>query len=264
MPCEEGAMRFLRRFVGVVALLLSGVGIVGCVAGIVGIWRFYQGASEKVQKVSARLDVGLRRVSDVTQNVRHSVEKARAEVAEFGKESADLGGGEEKSRRASRTLRTLVQQKVGPSMGDLGGRLATLSDAAVAASALIESVGELPPGRMGRLQPDQLERWTDQSRQLSVTLRRLEGAVGDGDKEASGREVAAATSEVDLLLQRCQATVDDWQSDLDAVREELSRVKAEVLGWLWPAAVAVTFLVGWMGVGQVSLFAHALQWCRGG
>src|SRR5262249_25610971 len=256
-------MRFLRRFVGSAALLLSTVGIVGCVAGIVGIWRFYQSASVKVQKISAALDVGLERASAASQNVRRAVGKARAEVAEVGKESADLGGGGEKGRRASRTLRTLIQQRVGPNIDELGGRLATLSDAAVAVSALLESAQELPAGRAGRLQPDQLERWAGEARQAPATLRRIEGAVGDGDKESSGREVAAAASEVDLVLEKCQAAVDAWQSDLDAVREEVSRVKAEVLGWLWPAAVAVTLLVGWVGLGQLSLFAHALQWCRG-
>jgi hypothetical protein len=244
-------------------LLLSAVGIVCCVAGIVGIWWFWPSASERVQKIAAGLDVGLQRASAATRHVQRAVAKARADVAEAGKESADLAGGGEKSRLASRTLRRLIQQRVGPDVDDLVGRLATMSDASVAVSALLQSVQELPPSRTSRLEPDQWERWTDQARQLSAKLRRLEAVVGDGDKEASGREVAAASSEVDLVLQKCQATVDDWQSSLDAVREDFPRVKEEVLGWLWPAAVAMTLLVGWVAVGQLSLFAHAVRWCRG-
>ena len=256
-------MRIVRRFVGAMVLLLSTVGIICCVAGIIGIWRFCPYVSERVEKVSAGLDVGLQRASAAIQNVQRAVGKARAEVAHVSKESADLAGGGEKSRRASRTIQTLLQQKVGPNFNDLGGRLATLSDATVALSALLQSVQDLPSSRMSRLQPDQLERWTDQTRQLSATLQRLEVMVGEGDKETSAREVAAATSEVDLVLQKCQATVDDWQSSLDAVREDFPRVKEEVLGWLWPAAVAMTLLVGWVAVGQLSLFAHAVRWCRG-
>lgn len=256
-------MRVLRRFVGVVALLLATAGVVGCVAGIVATWRFYQAVSERVQKISAGLDVGLQRVADATEHVRLAVGRARADVARVGKESADLAGGGERSRLASRAVRTLLRQQVGPTIDELGGRLATLSDAAVAVSALLESFGELPPGRLGRLQPDQLERWAGQAQQLSATLRRIEGVVGDGDKEISGREVAAATNEVDLILERCQAAVNDWQSDLDAARAEVSRIQAQVLGWLWPAAVGLTLLLAWVAVGQLSLFAHALRWCRG-
>jgi hypothetical protein len=57
--------------------------------------------------------------------------------------------------------------------------------------------------------------------------------------------------------------LDDWQSDLDAAREELARVKGEILGWLKYAAVAMTIFCLWVAAGQVSLFAHTLRWSRG-
>jgi hypothetical protein len=153
---------------------------------------------------------------------------------------------------------------VGPNLNELSGRLATLSDATVAASSLLQSFQELPGSRTRRITPDQLERWGDQAQQLSGTLRRLEAVVGDGEKTTTGKAVAAATSDVDLILERCQARVDDWQSDLEAAREELRDVKAEILGWLTPAAIVATLLCVWVTAGQISLFAHALQWCRGG
>jgi hypothetical protein len=86
---------------------------------------------------------------------------------------------------------------------------------------------------------------------------------GKVNKEAGKKEVVAASVEVDLVLQKVQATADEWQSDLDAAREELPRVKAEVLGWLTHAAVAVTVLCVWVAVSQMSLFAHARKWGRG-
>jgi hypothetical protein len=138
-----------------------------------------------------------------------------------------------------------------------------LSDAVAAASSLLESFHELPARGSLRVDPDQLKRRAEEAQQLSATLRRLEVVVGDGDKEASGRDVAAATGEVDLVLQRCQAAVDGWQSDLDAAREDVARLTAEILGWLNCAAVVVTLVCLWVAAGQISLFARALQWCRG-
>jgi hypothetical protein len=255
-------MGLLRRLGGVMVLLLSTVGIICCVAGIIGTWVYYQTASEQVETISARVDAGLLRVSVANQNVGRAVEKARADVASVGKGSADLGGDGERSRRASRTLRALIQQQAGPNIDELGGRLATLSDAAAAASSLLQSFQELPPGRSRRVDPDQLKHRADEAQKLSATLRRLEATVGEGDKETSHREVASATSQVDLVLQNCQAALADWQSDLDAAREKLARVRGEILGWLTYAAVGVTILSLWVGAGQVSLFARALRWCR--
>src|SRR6516162_2624820 len=161
-------MRLLRRFGGAIVLLLSTVGVLCCVAGAIGVWIFNQQASHRVQNISEQLDAGLERASVATQNAQRAVGKARAEVANVGKESTDPGGGGERSRVASRALRTLIQQ-VGPNLNDLSGRLATLSDAAVAVSSLLQSFQELPVSRTGRLKPDQLERWGDQAQQLSGT-----------------------------------------------------------------------------------------------
>jgi hypothetical protein len=255
-------MRLVRRFIGVVVLLLSAAGVLCSVAGAIGVWFCCQHTAQRVQEVASRLDVGLERAVVASQNAQSAVEKARAEVARVGKESTDLGGGAEKSRGASRALRTLIQQHVGPNLNDLSGRLATLSDAAVAVSTLLKSFQQLPAGRTGRIKPDQLERWGDEAQQLSGTLRRLVAVVDDGEKATTSKEFASATSEVDLILEKCQSRVDVWQSELEAAREELRHVEAEILGWLTPVAIAVTLLCLWLAASQISLFAHALRWCR--
>src|SRR5262249_1270853 len=136
-------------------------------------------------------------------------------------------------------------------------------DAAVAASSVLQSLQDVPLSRRGRIQPDQWEQWTDDAQSLSAALQRLKAAVGDGDRETDGREVAAATSEVGLALERCQGKLDDWQASLDATGVELQRVKDGMHGWLTVAAIGVTLFLAWMAVGQLSLFTQALRWCRG-
>jgi hypothetical protein len=256
-------MRLLRRFVAALVLLLSAAGIVCCVAGIVGIWAVFRDVSDRIGRMSDGLDAGLQRVSLAGQNAQRAVDRARADVANVSKESGDLGAKGEKGRRASRAVRALIQQQAGPNIDDVGGRLATLSDAAAAVSSLLQSFQELPLGERLRLEPEALQQRADDARQLSATLRRLEASVGDGDNEVSGQEVAAATSQVDVILRRCEEAVRNWQSDVEAAREGVARVKARVLGWLTWAAIALTALLAWVGLGQVSLFAHALRWCKG-
>jgi hypothetical protein len=243
-------MRLLRRLIGAFTLLLSAVGIVACTAGIAGTWMLHQRVAETVRAVSAKLDGGLGRVSDANQKVRGAVEKARADVTEAGKESAGLGGGGDKSRRTARALRGLIQQQAGPNMDELGGRLATLSDAAVAASSLLESFQELPAARRLRADPDEFKRRADEVQQLAGTLRRLEAVIGDGSPGADAREVAAATGQVDGVLQKCQAALDGWQSNLDATRDDLARATAEAIRWAACAAVVATLLCLWVGRGR--------------
>ena len=255
-------MKSIRRFMGAMALLLATAGTVGCVAGISAMWMFHTSMYERVVKTAAAVDGGLERASSTIQNVQRAVRKARADVAQVRKESAGVGNRADKTPRVSRAVRTLIQQQVGPDVEELGGRLATLGDAAVAVSSVLQTFQELPLSGAVHLKPDRFESWADEVKQLSASLRRLEDMVGDGDTEADGREVTAATSDVDVALQKCQEKVGQWQSDLDAVREQVQGFTSAILRWWTALAIAVTFLLVWVATGQISLFAHALGWFR--
>jgi hypothetical protein len=255
-------MRLLRRLAGIVVLLLATLGTVGCAAAAVGIWVAYAEVARRVQRLADRLDTGLERAAAVSQKVQLAVAKARADVAGVRKESADLGAGGEKSRRAARATRALVQQQLRPDVDSLGARLATLSDAAAVASSLLESAQELPLGPAPRIDPEQMQRRAGQAQELSTVLQRLEATVGDGDKEAGSQEVAAATGQVDRVLEQCEDTLTDWQTKVDGARGGLARGKAKVGGWLLAAAIVGTFLFLWAGAGQVCLFARGIRWFR--
>jgi hypothetical protein len=202
----------------------------------------------------------MQRASSATQEVQRALQKARADVDRVGKESAGLGTDPMKDRAKVGLLRNMIDRQLGPNINNLGGRLAVLSDASVAAASLLRSVQELPLAHAGRIDPDKLERATEQASQLSAALQKLQTTIGEGDKTAGEREVASAANGVDLVLQRCQATVEDWHSDLDAAHEALAYFEAHVSGWLMFAAIAGTVLCAWVGVGQISLFAHAWKW----
>jgi hypothetical protein len=252
-----------RRVGGVFVLLLSFVGIIGCVAGIIAIWVFSQRLPERAQRVTDRLESGLERVSVAGQNIQSAMARARTDMANIDKESANLSERGEKNRRASRAIRTILQQNARPDLDDLTGRLATLSDAAVAVTSLMQSFQEISPGRVSPIDPGDLNRRADDVQQISSTLRRLEAAVGDGEKDTSQRDVEGATSDVDSVLQRCQAGLENWQSDLTSIRADVARVREQAPRWMIYVAVAVTVLCLWMGAGQLSLFGRALRWCQG-
>jgi hypothetical protein len=255
-------VKFWRRFVGATVLLLSTIGFVGCLATLVGIWMFYQTVYEKVEKIASRLEAGLQRTAVANQNVQRALEQARSQVEELRKESADLDGGRKKNLRADRICRALIQQQSGQDGDDLGGRLATFSDSAIAVSSLLESFQEVPLAHTFRIDSDHLKRRAEEARQASSILRRLEVALADGNTDSRRQEVNESTGEVNVFLRKCQAIVDGWQSDLDETRDDLAHVRAKLLGWLTCTAVVVTVLCSWMGAGQISLFALALRWCK--
>jgi hypothetical protein len=256
-------MSFLRRFVAVLVMILSTVVFIGCIAGMIGVWIARQKASEKVQDLSARLEVGLRRASAADLEAQRALEKASGNLATVNKESAKLSGGDEQNRFTTSLIRGVIQAQAGPRINEVYGRLAMFSDTAVVAASLLQSLQESPLGTDRQIEPEKLDRLSDQASQLAAAFQKLRGVVGEGDTPASEKDVVDATREVDRILQKCLSVVTDIRSDLDTARDDVPRIKAEILGWMQLAAIVVTVVCAWVAVSQVSLFAHGWKWCRG-
>jgi hypothetical protein len=256
-------MRFLRRFVAVLVMILSTVVFIGCIAGMIGVWIARQRASEKVQDLSARIDVGLQRASAADREAQRALEKARDNLATVNRESANLSGGNEQNRLTTSLIRGVIQGQAGPRINEGYGRLAMFSDTAVVVASLLQSFQESPLGTDRQIDPEKLDQLSGQAAQLSAAFQKLRGVVGEGDTPASEKDVVDATREVDRILQRCLTVMSDIRSDLDAAREDLPRIKAKILGWMLLAAIVVTVVCAWVAVSQVSLFAHGWKWFWG-
>jgi predicted PurR-regulated permease PerM len=250
-------MNLLRRLLGVLVLLLSTVCFIGCIAAIVGTWTTRQDLAEKTRTIFGRLEVGLERASTVNRNVGQALEKARVDVAKVEREWVDFQK-DEKTKRPPGAVRRLLWQEVGPRLNELSGRLEATADAAVVVHSLLQSHEELPVSQTLRISPARLERLTDRSAQLSDSVQKLQLLIGDKD-----REVAEGARQVDQVLKNCQTVVDEWQSDLDTAHAELPHFEAKVLGWITAMAIVVTTVCVWVALSQVSVFALALNWCRG-
>jgi hypothetical protein len=256
-------MRWLLRLVGLVVLVLSAVGIVACLAVVVGVWWFERQAAQKVEMIATQLDDGVRRLSSAAERVRRALEKAREDVDEVNKQASAARGVREGDRATNRLVRKLIQERVGPQLNNLDGRLATVADASVAVASLLRSLQDLPAGQSAGITPEDLDNASQRATELSAALKRLQATIGEGEDAADAREVAVAARDVEDVLDRCEATVKDWQSHLNTAPEELARLKARILGWLLLGAVVVTVLAAWFTLAQGSLFVHAWNWCRG-
>jgi hypothetical protein len=255
-------MRSLRRVLAAITLALGALGIMICVLGVVGIWILRAKANHTVTRMDAAVGVGVQRASSAIQNVRRALEQAKIDVQRLSDEAANLGPEPEKNRRSANLLRKLVRERVGANLNDLEGRLMTGADAAAAIASLLQSMQELPMGRPARLDPDSLERATNQASQLAASLHKLQTALGEDDQIAVAPEVAAASRDVSRVLERCQTIANDWQADLDDVREQSAQLKQHILGWLTVAAILLTAVCAWAAVSQLSLCAHAWKWMR--
>ena len=256
--------RFCASNHGAMVLLLSAVGIVCCSAGIVGIWMFHQTESRS-EDYHRPIDDGLQSACrSLARNASAALDKPARVWTTWKKAVPPLG--------VAARQRTVSQPALSGSWSS--SRSDAISTTSVCGwprcrrwprrvSSSLQSFQESPPGQTGHIHRYKLEGRDGPGGDSPLPFRPLEVVAGDGNKESSEREVAAASSAVSLALQKCQAKVDDWQSQLETARQELQHARTEILRWFTPAMIAVAFACAWVAVGQVCLFGHALHWLRG-
>jgi hypothetical protein len=251
-------MRLRSRFVAGVVLALAVVGVAASVAGAVWVWKLYDRVADRVSVIADSMDGGLQRISDATDNLQLAVERARDDLAEVREESARLGPRGQQNPAAALAIATILQQRAGPDIDALSGKLVTLSDSAVAVASLLQSYQELMISDPSRLTPEQLAEWGEDAQTLSATLRRVESVVGSA--EASGEDVTEAAVDVDRVLRRCQVRADSWHADVEGAREDFQEFRTDVRRWALKVSILLTLICVWVGAGQVSLFVHAWGW----
>jgi hypothetical protein len=126
----------------------------------------------------------------------------------------------------------------------------------------LQRIEESPLGKSGQIDPDQLARSTGLAAVLPGAIQKIQKTIG-ADEGTVAEDVANATKELDLLLQRCQSTVEDWQTDLETAHEKQAFLEARVPTWLTLGSVGVTVLSVWFTFCQISLLVHAWKWFRG-
>jgi hypothetical protein len=255
-------MRLMRRLLAAIVLALSVLGVIGCIAGVVTAWVVRADMTRAIAAAETRIATAIERVSAANQRIQLALQGARTEIDLVHAGATNLAPEPEKNRRVAGMLRKRVRQQLGPNIDDLSGRLAIGSDTAIAIGSLLQSLQESPVGHSGRIDPAKLEQMTNQASRLVAAFQKLQAAMGDDDQAAVKQDVISATGDVTSLLQQCETRVDEWQSELQAAGAELPVLKERILGWLTIAAVAVTVVLAWGGVSQVSLATHAWTWLR--
>jgi hypothetical protein len=129
---------------------------------------------------------------------------------------------------------------------------------------------------------DTLQKVETTAGQVSQGLGELQGLAGKLDDAVNGVSAAAGVlkqigpvgdalnaitggvQQLDGKLAEIQASAGDIRSQAGGLASTVDVVRQRIPVWINVGAFAITLALLWIGLGQVSLFIHALAWFRGG
>jgi hypothetical protein len=127
---------------------------------------------------------------------------------------------------------------------------------------------------------DTLQKVETTAGQVSEGLGELRGLTGKVNDAVSGASdnagvlkqigpigdaldaIAGGVQQLDGRLTEIQASVGDIRSQAGGLASRMDVIRQRIPGWINMGAFAITLALFWIGLGQVSLFIHALAWFR--
>jgi hypothetical protein len=251
--------RAFRCVLGILAMLLGVLGILVSGAGIVGCWWFLaslsQRTSQALQRVEAILDV----TSDSFDQVRVSLQKADKELDAVREAERTPTGPNPRSPQLGKAASRRLANKLTSSLGDTQHSVRVAVEAAVVVNSLLDGLDEVPLVRLSKLDTQQLQEVSDRVSSLTSRAQRLEILLETSSKSG---EVDEETSRMRQLLSQVTAALQKLADRIDLVKGRIADLRARIGGWLLATQVGLTVILLWIGIGQWSLLAHGWSWCR--
>jgi hypothetical protein len=260
----------MSRVIGFAALALGGIGLVGCLAGLIGIWAVRPSFLRSSVEVLDTADGGLKVVDEKTTRADKLLKAIRGIVDPVtGKilKLADKGNRTPDDEKELKQIEEALARRL--------GQVDRIAEQAETAVTFLNRTPQLTrslllptsPGGVGRAP-------AESSQDSSSALSRLAKALKTiRENLAKLRENKQVQKEVVAAIVRLAGKVDSElnfvESKLERVRQKAAELGTEVADlrttvptWTnWTAVIGSIVLV-WMGLGQLVLSRWGWDWIR--
>ena len=255
-------MILFRRSIGLGTILLSVLGLLLCLSGIVGVWMVKSRVTAVCTAAFSAADESLDFVKAKLDRVQHTLVKSRQRVSGISRAAERLGDEKANARRESEPLlqaldEVFQQLKAAESWLDschaVASGVSRVSEAVVSseyAASHEDSAGIAIAQRMQELSASV----TDVLAKVQAVRQEL---IQIRDTGRLARKVAANVvahvADLDGKLANLSARIEKVDAKVEHTKTFCADLGKKVERWINIVAVALTILLAWFGISQISM-----------
>jgi archaellum component FlaC len=252
-------MEVLKRILAIIAIVISVVFIIACLAVVVFSWSIntpltnaITGALTGVGRVLTAADTGLERVNTRLAEAQTNVDTIEERVETAGETLSETSV-------VYQVLDRTVGDELFPKVAAAGETIVTIRDSVVAFNETLESLNGIPFVEVPTL-----------TENLETAAQRLETVQSDVEEtraellaireEAISKPVTAITDRTTRIsdgLEAAQTALSGTQTNIDGNLESIDRIKARVPGLIDLVSLVFSFIFLWIAFGQAGLIVLA-------
>jgi hypothetical protein len=260
----------MARLIGLAALGLGGIGLVGCLAGLIGIWAVRPSFLRSSVEVLDTADEGLKlvfekttRADELLKAIRGIVDPVTGKILKLAEKGERTSGDDKELKGVEEALARRV------------GQVDAIAELAESAVGLLNRTPRLTkslrlPISRGAAGPAPVETSQDSAKALSRLAKAVENVRETlaklREKKQVQKDVVAAVvrlaREVDSELEFVASTLERVRQKASERGQEVADLRTAAPAWTNWAAVIGSVVSVWMGLGQFVLLRLGWDWIR--
>jgi uncharacterized phage infection (PIP) family protein YhgE len=254
----------VKRVLGAIGMVLGVIGIVVCLALIVGTWIGRGAVNAELASIVAGIDGRLQRVDAALNQLATRLETAQERVNQAGANAMQLGQGSVADGPVGDALRETTDQ-LADTYVDMRESYVTAREGILDARERLDQVRQrFPRLPIPQLPGDLLQALDQRLRDLNASLVQLrtELSARRGPVERIQDRAVTATNNVATSIGEVESLVSTVSSRVDEARTSLAETQATLEGWVTVGAIIVSALCLYGVLLNLCLFVVARAWFR--
>jgi hypothetical protein len=255
-------MHFIRRLFGVVFGIAGAAGTLICFAGLIGCWLVYAEAVRRTDRAFGRVEGSLAEVSGKTSEVCDQLGRTRLELDSFRQREIDVAATPPAERSRKRAASRKLVESASPEIGEARGKLLQATEAALVVNGFLEALADISFGERVGVDTDQLRDSSDRLSELIGKAEKLSDVLARASPDSPVDDAVNQSTLLASTLDKVIQALKTGSTRMDEANERVENWHARVKHWLIVAALAITAVLVWIGLGQVSLLIHGRSMVR--
>ena len=250
----------LKRVLSVTSIILSGLVILLCAAGVIGAWA----ASGKIIDAGTKLITGAEKAAVAVQIGLESIDNG------LGKLEEDTQTIEDATAQLSQNIsdKGLILVLLPPAREEkLINTISAIDDALTGVEEMVSSlidtlifIDSIPFVEVPKPDPEVMSSLSAKVEKLNTSIDKVNAQMQQARDNSAGaaQRVSDAVGELNNDISVARAELDSRSEQIAATKDSLSGIKGSLSTWVYLGALLVTLLFAWVIYTQVLIIQFAL------
>jgi hypothetical protein len=248
----------VRRLGGLVFGTAGALGLLLCVAALVGCWVGYFELLRRVDQVFGRGESALAEVGTNLDQAGARLRQSQSELVALHDRGASVPPAQARARRAA-SRKTAAA--LGPRLGEARELVVKATELGLVANGILEALGELPIVERAHIDMSQLQEASTRIREVTDRSARLADLL-EPETAPEDDQVAKESSGASEALHRAVELTEATSGRLNLARQRIEDGHSRIRQWLDRAVAVATVVLVWLAAGQLSLLIHGRTFVR--